>query len=75
MAFIEELMNLPKAWDLHQKILAGNDAEITKISKAVQGAEGHTYSSGVLRANVSKRDRTFEQYMSCLLYTSDAADE
>ena len=70
MLFIEELMNLPKAWDLQQIILANNEEELAKINSVDNGRES---SSGkVLRANVSKRDKLFQDYISEL--TADELD-
>ena len=67
MEFIERVMRLPRAWDLHQQILASNSEEMEKMSD-VEAEEEESEESGaeILRANVSKRDRTYDEYMSDL---------
>ena len=65
MTFVEELMQLPPAWQLHQQILASNQAELSKMQSLNQSS-GSQQDKDLLRANVSKRNRPYGDYMSQL---------
>ena len=60
MMFLEALMNWPRAWDMQQKILSINAREESKRSKV----EAVEEDGGVIRANMSKKDKPYREYFS-----------
>ena len=66
MEFMEQLLDLPPAWDMQQQIIAHNSDEVKKLQdlEAEEREDAElAKSSGTLRANVSNRQRPYEEYI------------
>ena len=64
LEYIEKLLSLPPAYQVMLKVLASNQKEIMKNKRASTNPERE--GSDSMRANISKRDRTYKEYMSDL---------